>query len=110
MAKHSGLLLVLVSAMAWGQEMPAHMYQPAKPETVGYPNWVLSPEGRDRIAASIADAWTQNAQLRAERDALQQKTLELSAKPELTWKGALVLVGMGLAVGATMGVILGKRL
>lgn len=110
MAKRSGLLLVLLSAVAWGQEMPAHMYQPAKPEMVGYPNWVLTPDGRDKIAQSIVDMWTLNAQLRAERDALQQKTLELAAKPELTWKGVLVLVGVGLVVGTTAGIVLGKRL
>jgi hypothetical protein len=111
MASRSVLFLLLASSLAWGQEVsPVHMYQPEKPEMVGYPNWVLSPQGKENLGVAIADMWTQNAQLRAERDTLQQKTLELAAKPELTWKGVLVLVGVGLAVGVTGGVILGKRL
>lgn len=111
MASRSAALLLLLSSLAWGQEVsPVHMYQAGNPELIGYPNWVLTPEGKDKIGAAIADMWTRNAQLRAERDALQQKTLELAAKPELTWRGVLVLVGVGLVVGSTVGVVLGKRL
>jgi hypothetical protein len=112
MASRSVVLFwLLASSLAWGQEVsPVHMYQAGNPEPIGYPNWVLTPEGKERIGAAIADMWTQNAQLRTERDALQQKTLELAGKPELTWKGVLVLVGVGLVLGVTGGVVLGKRL
>jgi hypothetical protein len=113
MAGKALLLALLLSAPAWGQEVqvsPVHLYQAQNPELIGYPNWVATPEGKARIDAALTEFWTDRERLRVENGILQQKTLELAAKPELTWKGALALVGIGLVVGVTGGILLGKRL
>jgi hypothetical protein len=96
---------LLVSTLALGQEIsPAHMYQPKTPETVGYPNWILTQGGKAKLDDAIIALWTEKERLRAENISLQQTTLDLAAKPELTWKGALVLVSVGLVLGASIAI------
>jgi hypothetical protein len=77
------------------------MYQPPSPgENVGYPNWVLTPDGKAKIDETLNRQLTESTILRAENGSLKTSLAEMEAKPALTWKGALLLVGLGVVIGA----------
>lgn len=104
------LLLLLLASSASAQEaegQDAHMYQAQKTEMVGYPNWVLSPLGRERIAAALQKQAEDIAAKEAEAAKLRADVVTLSAKPELTWTGAAILIGIGILAGAAIAVPIG---
>lgn len=95
----SALTLALALCAAEVPPEDAHMYQLQAPETVSYPNWVVTPLGRERIAQALEADAAKIAQQEAEAAKLRATVVELAAKPELTWKNGLFLVGLGLVVG-----------
>lgn len=101
----AALLLLLVASVA-SAEAPINrslnLYQPEAPEMVDRPNWILTPEGKAHLDDGIAKLWSEKERLRAENAALREKTLELAAQPALTWKGALILVGVGILAGGAV--------
>ncbi len=81
------------------------MYQPAKPEMVGYPNWVLTPNGKAKIDETVGRQVSELVTLRAENLSLRTDVEVMAAKPALTWKAVALLVGGGLVLGVTVGVL-----
>lgn len=103
------LLLLAVSSAAWA-EPPAHqMYVPEQPELVGPPNWVLTPSGYQNLQADMTKRWLELEALKAENAKLREDVTTMSQKRELTWRGALLFVGIGVVVG-TAGAVGGKAL
>lgn len=98
--------LLLTSSLARGQEArhvaPGHV--------ITEPSWVYSDEGKRRVDAWIQEAVRDAVKCRTENEALQDSVVKVSAEPGLTWRGALFLVGGGVALGVTAGILLGKRL
>lgn len=109
----SSLALLLVSSLALAEPNGAHLYQPKEPETVGYPNWVLTPRGYTIWAADLARAHEEKALFLAENESLKKDLTALQSRPLLTTKAAAILIGAGVLVGALVfvpvGIALGKR-
>jgi hypothetical protein len=105
--------LALMVSLAQAPETDHHMYQPQAPETVGYPNWVVSPTGYARLSDALKTQSEAIAQKEAEAAKLRADVVELAAKPELTWQGVVVMAGLaltlGLVVGIPVGIAVGKR-
>lgn len=100
----STLALALVSQLAFADDTP-RMYQPPAPgETVGYPNWVLTPDGKEKLDATLARNFSELVQLRTENASLKHSLVEMESKPAMTWKGAAVLLAVGAVVGAGVAV------
>lgn len=97
------LALCLVSQLALAQDVP-RMYQAKEPDLVGYPNWVVTPAGKELIDATIERQFTELLQLRTENLELKSELVKWEAKPALTWKGAAVLLAVGAVVGAGVAV------
>ncbi len=95
------LVLALVSTSARAQE---RMYQPPVPEMVGYPNWVLTPNGKARLDATLERMDREVFQLRVENSSLRADVTEMAAKPALTPMAVALLVGGGLVLGLAVGV------
>ncbi len=97
------LAIALGCAAARADDAP-RMYQPAKPEMVGYPNWVLVPDGKARIDATLERQTSELFQLRSENASLKASLVTMEQKPALTWTGGLFLVGAGLVLGLAVGI------
>jgi hypothetical protein len=97
------IALCLIPALAFGDD-PGRLYQPPAPEMVGYPNWVLTPDGKARIDARLERYDREVFQLRVENSSLRTDVEEMAKKPALTFKGAAILVGVGLVLGLAVGV------
>lgn len=99
------LAILLVSSAALAEPDRANLYQPMEPEVVGYPNYVLTPRGYKLWQEDLARRFAESEARRVEILKLQKTTVELAAKPELTWRGALLFVGTGaaLALGGYFG-------
>ncbi len=109
MGRSLGVLLVLV--LTSGRLVFAdgeRMYQPAAPEMVGYPNWVLTPNGKERLDATLERQVSELVTLRAENSSLKTDLETMAAKPALTWKAVALLVGGGLVLGVTVGVLVSR--
>ena len=110
-----GVSLALVVALSLAQtpETDHHMYQPQAPESVSFPNWVVSPTGYARLSDALQKQAETIAQKEAEAAKLRADVVELAAKPELTWQGVVVMAGLavalGLVVGIPVGIAVGKR-
>ena len=98
------LALVVALSLAQAPETDHHMYQPKAPESVGYPNWVVSPAGYARLSDALQKQAEAVAQKEAEAAKLRADVVALSAKPELTTRGAVVLIGAGLLLGLALSV------
>jgi hypothetical protein len=96
-------IALIVSPIVNAQERMRQI-PPAQTEPVSHPNWVLTPEGKERIDATVARMDREVFQLRAENSSLRADVTEMAAKPALTWKGAVLLVGAGLVLGLAVGV------
>lgn len=100
----TAIATLLVVTPAFAQDAGPRMYQPPAPEMVGYPNWVLTPDGHSRLTAQLQHDAEEKARLRSENASLRASLVEWEGKPALTWRGALLLVGGGLALGLVIGV------
>lgn len=80
------------------------LYQPPAPESVGYPNWVLTPDGKAKLDETLNRQFVELVQLRTENSELRETLVEWEAKPALTWKGGLLLVGAGVVLGLAVGI------
>lgn len=101
----SGLLIFLCLACpAFAQDAGPRMYQPPAPELVGYPNWVLTDGGKQRLDATLERHVRELEQLRTENASLRAGLVSWEAKPTLTWRGVLLLVGGGVVLGLAVGV------
>lgn len=71
------------------------------------PAWLLTDEGKSRIDATLQRHVAELEQLRAENASMRADLVTWQDKPALTWRGALLLVGAGVAVGvgATIAVV-----
>lgn len=104
MGRSVTLLLVLVSRLALAQgvvaeDAPLRMYQPPAPELVGFPNWVLTPDGKERLDATLSRQFSELVQLRTENSELKIALVTWEAKPALTWRGAALIFAGGVVVG-----------
>jgi hypothetical protein len=81
---------------------------PAHTESVSHPNWVLTPEGKERIDSTVARMDREVFQLRVENTSLRADVQEMAAKPALTWKAVALFVGVGLVTGVTVGVLVSR--
>ena len=94
----SVVLLCLLSGLAFGQEKRAWQVPPGPGEVVLHPNWVYTPEGKARVDARLTADAQEIAQLRKDKAALE-------AQPALTWKGAAILVGVGILLGGSVALV-----
>lgn len=107
----SVLALCLVSSLAFAQDVPRRMYQvaPTTQAILQHPDWVLTDEGKQRLDATLARHVRELEQLRAENASMRADLVTWQSKPALTWKGALLLVGVGVVVGAAVAIPLAVR-
>ncbi len=63
-----------------------------------------------RLNLQLRDYQETIESLAAENATLKTATAEMAAKPALTWRGGLLLIGVGLVVGVTIGVPVGMVL
>ncbi len=96
-------IVLLASQVSFAQDAP-RMYQPDKPELVGYPNWVLTSDGADRITATLARQHNELVSLRTENSSLRTSLVEMESKPALTLKGGVVLILVGISIGLVVGI------
>jgi hypothetical protein len=101
------LVLCLLPALVFGQDRMRQI-PPAQTESVSHPNWVLTPEGKERIDATVARMDREVFQLRAENTSLRTDVQEMAAKPALTWKAVALFVGAGLVTGVVVGVLVSR--
>lgn len=99
-------LALIVNPIARADDAP-RMYQPPAPgEVVGYPNWVLTPDGKAKLDATLERQFSELVSLRAEKQSLQADLRKMESKPALTPLGVVLLVGAGLVVGGvTVGLL-----
>lgn len=94
-------LLLLVALPAWADDAPRRLN--AFPVSAGYlvtePAWVYTEEGKAKVDAELSRLYQKSAADDAEKASLKASLLEMEQKPALTGKGALLLLGVGLAVG-----------
>ena len=92
-------LVLLLALPAWADDAPRQLR--AFPVTAGYvvtePAWLYTEEGKARVDARIA----RDAQVIANQ---QKRIADLEAQPALTWKGALLLIGGGIVIGAAVAI------
>jgi hypothetical protein len=98
-------LALIVSPIVNAEE---RMYQPPVPEMVGYPNWVLTPNGKTRLDATLERQVAELVTLRAENSSLKESLVKMESKPALTWQAVALLVGLGLVGGVTVGVMVAR--
>lgn len=95
-----GLLVVMLATPARADDTP-RMYQPPAPgEVVGYPNWVLTPDGKEKLDATLNRQLTELVTLRSENSSLKASLVTMESKPALTPLGVAVLIGVGVVIGA----------
>lgn len=102
--RSSLLALLLLPGLALAEPGAVNLYQPKEPEMVGYPNWVLTPRGHQLWSEDLARGHAEAVRLRAENESLVKGMKELEHRPLLTWRGALILVGVGVLVGASVSI------
>jgi hypothetical protein len=97
------IITVLLPAVALGDDAPRAL-RVAPGYVATQPGWFFTDEGKERVDASIRATNAELAQLREENKTLQQSVTTVSASPSLTWKGTLILVAVGLVVGAAVAI------
>jgi hypothetical protein len=100
------LVLALVSPVRAQDRM--RQIPPAQTELVSHPDWILTPEGKERIDDTVARMDRELFQLRVENSSLRADVTEMAAKPALTWKAVALFVGVGLVTGVTVGVLVSR--
>ncbi len=103
----SVFVLLIVSGLAFGEDRMRQI-PPAQTELVSHPAWILTPEGKERIDSTVARLDREAFQLRAENSSLRADVTEMASKPALNWKVVVLLVGVGLVSGATIGFLVAR--
>ncbi len=100
----SVLALLLVASVASAQEAPKRAWQvaPGPGERVLHPNWVYTPEGKERVDEALTFLDVETTSLRAQNESLRADLLSWEKKPALTWTGAFVILGIGVVVGGAL--------
>jgi hypothetical protein len=89
------LLVLLVAGTARGEADAPRMEHVAPGYVITRPSWVLNEPGKEKLDAFIQGDTQTIAQCKAD-------TTALKAEPALTWKGAALLVGIGILLGGTV--------
>jgi hypothetical protein len=92
------LLAILVCGLARADDTP-RMERVAAGHVITEPSWVLNDAGKAKLDAFIQGGAQTAAQCTAD-------TTALKAEPTLTWKGAALLVGVGILLGGSVALLI----
>jgi hypothetical protein len=66
--------------------------------------WFYTHPGKGRVDEKLSELYGERAGLEVESRHLRSSLLEMEKKPALTWRGAVLLVGVGIVLGASAAI------